>query len=105
MSLMADPTQADSLAIRPLNGPVDAEIVLPGSKSITNRALVLAALAEGESTLENALFSEDSHWCVECLRGLGIRIEANEAASRFQVFGTGGKLPAPEAELFFGHYV
>ncbi len=103
MTAMADQTQANSLAIRPVSGPVDAEIVLPGSKSITNRALVLTALAAGESKLENALFSEDSHWCIECLRALGIRIETDEAQSRIRVFGMGGEFPAHAADLFVGN--
>ena len=48
-----------------------AEITVPGSKSITNRALVLAALAQGEVTLRGALWSEDTQIMVECLHQLG----------------------------------
>jgi len=54
------------IEIVPLDKPVHAEITVPGSKSITNRALVLAALAEGETTLLGALWSEDTQVMVEC---------------------------------------
>ncbi|MEP7286239.1 MAG: 3-phosphoshikimate 1-carboxyvinyltransferase [Chloroflexota bacterium] len=97
------PDQVDQLEIRPINRPVDAEIQVPGSKSITNRALLLAALADGTSTLENALFSEDSHWCAECLRRLGIAIEEDEPAERFTIHGLNGVLPATSADLFVGN--
>ena len=93
----------DQIEICPLTGPVDAEIVVPGSKSITNRALLMAALADGTSTLENALFSEDSHWCADCLQRLGITIGSDEKASRFIVHGQGGHFPATSADLFVGN--
>jgi 3-phosphoshikimate 1-carboxyvinyltransferase len=93
----------DSIAIRPVDRPVDAEIHVPGSKSITNRALLLAALAEGSSTLENALFSEDSHWFVECLRRLGIQVETDETHARMIVHGLGGDFPAKTADCFVGN--
>ncbi len=93
----------ESRPIRLVSQPVNAEIQVPGSKSITNRALVLAALADGESILENALFSEDSHWCAECLRQLGIDVTADEQAERFTIHGLGGKLPAQSADLFVGN--
>jgi 3-phosphoshikimate 1-carboxyvinyltransferase len=89
--------------IRPLKHPIDAVINVPGSKSITNRALVLAALAEGESALENALFSEDSHWCSQALQQLGIPLTAEAEAARFLVQGKGGVFPAAHADLFVGN--
>src|SRR5712691_8574730 len=100
---LADQSQAAQIEIRPLNRPVNAEIQVPGSKSITNRALLLAALVDGTSTLENALFSEDSHWCSDCLRRLGIAIEADEPNTRFTVHGIGGTFPAKAADLFVGN--
>lgn len=51
----------DTIAIPVLNCPVDATVEIPTSKSITNRALLVAVLAPGDSILENALFSEDWH--------------------------------------------
>jgi 3-phosphoshikimate 1-carboxyvinyltransferase len=95
--------QIDQIEIRPVTRPVDAEIQIPGSKSITNRALLMAALADGPSTLENALFSEDSHWCAQCLRRLGIVVEADEARATFVVHGQGGRFPAAGADLFVGN--
>ena len=58
----------DLIEIVPLTAPVRAEITVPGSKSITNRALVLAALADGEVALQGALWSEDTQVMVDCLQ-------------------------------------
>jgi 3-phosphoshikimate 1-carboxyvinyltransferase len=93
----------DSRTIRNATGPVNAEIAVPGSKSITNRALVLAALAQGDSMLDNALFSDDSKYCVECLRALGIAVETDEQAARIIIHGLGGVFPAKSASLFVGN--
>ena len=57
----------DLIEIVPLDKPVRAEITVPGSKSITNRALILAALADGEVTLTGALWSEDTQIMVACV--------------------------------------
>src|SRR5437870_4722419 len=59
------PQMTDPLPIEPLSKPADAEIRVPGSKSITNRALLLAALAVGESVLTGVLFSEDTRYMAE----------------------------------------
>ena len=64
----------DLIEIVPLEKPVRAEITVPGSKSITNRALILAALADGETTLHGALWSEDTQVMVECLQELGFMV-------------------------------
>ena len=64
---MIDPrTLPDPLPIEPLASPPDVDVVLPGSKSITNRALVCAALAEGQSVLRGALFADDTQRCSAC---------------------------------------
>ena len=55
--------------------PVEGEVLVPGSKSETNRALVLAALADGSSTLTGALESRDSALMIGALRALGVRVE------------------------------
>jgi len=103
----------DLIEIVPLDKPVRAEITVPGSKSITNRALVLAALAEGETTLEGALWSEDTQVMVECLQELGFMINVMPDQQEFcnraiTVYGMGGKVPrggTPEQplELFVGN--
>src|ERR1051325_11073335 len=85
----------DLIEITPLDKPVQAEITVPGSKSITNRALILAALADGETTLQGALWSEDTQVMVECLQELGFMInvgpDPDEPCNRtITVYGRGG---------------
>jgi 3-phosphoshikimate 1-carboxyvinyltransferase len=96
--------------IRPV--PVSA-ITIPGSKSITNRALILAALASGPVTLNGALWSEDTQVMTECLRGMGYPVEVRpdpaESANRIiRVEGAGGRIPRSGSaesplELFVGN--
>lgn len=93
----------DTVQISPLAHPVDAEVVIPGSKSYTNRALLIAALADGTTTLTGALFSEDTHHMAEALRSLGVDVSADQDASTFVVKGTGGSIPASEATLSIGN--
>ncbi len=100
---MTPPSYPDLLAVRPLEAPPDATIPVPGSKSLTNRALILAALAQGVSTLRGALASDDTRVMVESLRRLGLDVEADEAAETLRVMGQGGRIPAREAELFLGN--
>jgi 3-phosphoshikimate 1-carboxyvinyltransferase len=80
--------------------PAGVSVRVPGSKSLTNRALIVAALAQGESTLTGALDSEDTGVMVESLRRLGIRVEQDTAAATIRLTGCGGRIPAREAELF-----
>lgn len=77
-------------------------VSVPGSKSITNRALLLATLAEGKSTLRDVLFSDDSRHFLNCIRSLGIEAEADEAGRIITVAGTGGAVPRREAGLYVG---
>lgn len=88
----------DLVEITPPTVPVDASVVLPGSKSLTNRALILAALADGEVTLRGSLWSEDTQAMVHCLRELGFSVDVtpdpDEAANRTLVVeGRGGLIP------------
>ncbi|MEH2191868.1 MAG: 3-phosphoshikimate 1-carboxyvinyltransferase [Nostoc sp.] len=92
----------DTIAIPALDRPVDATVEIPGSKSLTNRALLVAALAQGDSILENALFSEDSEYFVKCVEQLGIPITLNPHQAQIQVAGRGGEIPAKQADLFVG---
>jgi 3-phosphoshikimate 1-carboxyvinyltransferase len=92
-----------TVEIIPMTHTLDAAVAIPGSKSITNRALLIAALAAGRSHIENALFSEDTHWFSTCLQQLGIAVESDEHAATFQVVGTGGPIPAAQADLFVGN--
>ena len=103
----------DLIEIVPLSRPVRAEITVPGSKSITNRALILAALADGEITLTGALWSEDTQIMVECLQKLGFEIRVEDDPAEFcnrtvTVKGLGGKIPRAGTaemplELFVGN--
>jgi len=103
----------DLIEIVPLAQPVRAEITVPGSKSITNRALILAALADGEVTLKGALWSEDTQIMVACLRQLGFLVsvapDPDEACNRtIMVIGEGGLIPSGGTEsqpldLFVGN--
>ena len=72
----------DLIEIVPLDKPVRAEITVPGSKSITNRALILAALADGEVVLKGALWSEDTQIMVECLQELGFMVSVEDGPGR-----------------------
>jgi len=92
----------DILAVRPFERPVRGGVALPGSKSLTNRALLLSALCDGTVTLTGALFSEDTRIMAEALRRLGFGVEEDEASHRIRVEGRGGRIPAAEAELFTG---
>lgn len=77
-------------------------ITMPGSKSITNRALLLAMLADGESVLTGALFSDDSRHFLNCLNALGFETTASETESRITVKGLSGRLPLMESSLYVG---
>lgn len=89
----------EAIEIRP-RGPVSATVRPPGSKSITNRALVCAALAQGASRLTGALDSEDTRVMIAALRALGIPIDVADGGGTLTVLGCAGRPPRREAELF-----
>ncbi|MCC6509453.1 MAG: 3-phosphoshikimate 1-carboxyvinyltransferase [Pirellulaceae bacterium] len=84
-------------------GPVVGSIRPPGSKSLTNRALVLAALARGTSKLTGVLDSEDTQVMIEAWRKLGIVIDGDVEQGHLNIQGCGGNLPQRTAELFIGN--
>ena len=88
------------LLIDPLEEPPDIRLTLPGSKSITNRALVTAALANGESVLSGALFADDTFAMVDCLRKFGVGITTDLDSSTMTIKGSGGVLIAPDETLW-----
>src|SRR6476660_343444 len=90
----------DPLGIVPVTCPIRGKVTPPGSKSITNRTLVCAALADGTSTLTGALDSEDTRVMIDALRGLGISVEALDRGERLIVNGACGRIPALDADLF-----
>ena len=92
-----------SLQIKPIEHPLNATVRVPGSKSLTNRALLIGALADGKTRLTNALFSDDSSYFARALQTLGFDVELDEHKREMVVTGLGGKVPAAEAELFIGN--
>lgn len=75
---------------------------VPGSKSITNRALLLATLAKGKSSLQGALFSDDSRHFLKCIQELGFEAYENESQKRIEIIGQGGRIPRKEASIYVG---
>ncbi|MDH4076040.1 MAG: 3-phosphoshikimate 1-carboxyvinyltransferase, partial [Acidimicrobiia bacterium] len=88
-----------AVTIEPLAARPDATVAVPGSKSHTNRALVCAALAEGRSRLDGALFADDTRAMAGALAALGIGVTADEEAEAITVDGCGGQLPPGPATL------
>jgi len=85
------------------SGPVRGTVRPPGSKSYTNRALVVASLADGVSTITNALDADDTRFMAQALRQLGIGVDADFEEGRVRVRGCAGKLPCDEADLYVGN--
>src|SRR6266567_5213970 len=81
---------------------VQGTVKMPGSKSISNRVLLLAALSEGETRVESLLDSDDTRVMLEALARLGVRIERQSDDSAV-VHGVGGSFPVKSAELRLGN--
>jgi 3-phosphoshikimate 1-carboxyvinyltransferase len=92
-----------ALEIKPIKHPLHATVRVPGSKSLTNRALLIAALAKGTTRIDNALFSDDSHYFAKALQTLGFDVQLDEETLTMTVTGLGGQIPARKAELFIGN--
>jgi 3-phosphoshikimate 1-carboxyvinyltransferase len=97
------PTLPAQLEVTPLENPPDATIRVPGSKSVTNRALIIAALAVGSSRILNPLFSDDSFWLMNALVRLGIGVSADREKGEVYVSGQGGGFDASGVDLFVGN--
>ncbi len=98
----------DILEIRPLTKPPNCTVTVPGSKSITNRALILAALADGRCTLRGVLWADDTQVMVDSLQKLGFPVTvepdpAEECNRTITVVGRSGGIPAKNAELYVGN--
>jgi len=96
-------TTLSSLPIKSITHPLNATVRVPGSKSLTNRALLISALAHGKTRLTNALFSDDSRYFANALQTLGFDVQLNEANSEMIVIGLGGEIPSSKAEIFIGN--
>jgi 3-phosphoshikimate 1-carboxyvinyltransferase len=94
---------SDVMTVALANRPIDTVARIPGSKSITNRALLAAALADGESELSGALHSDDTRYMAAALNALGVPVESDEPGERFHVQGGGGTFSASDADLFVGN--
>ena len=90
-----------SLVLKPCT-PIAGSVSLPGSKSISNRTLLLAALCEGDTIVRGLLKSDDTDVMLTALGKLGVRVEAI-AGDDYRVSGCGGDFPNKEAELFLGN--
>ncbi|MDQ8179808.1 3-phosphoshikimate 1-carboxyvinyltransferase [Pelagicoccus sp. SDUM812005] len=93
----------DPYPVTPFTTPVQGSVTVPGSKSITNRALIIAALADGETLLQNCLFSEDTEIMVKALQDLGFDVQPDPQAKTIRVIGLAGEIPNKKAELFVGN--
>jgi 3-phosphoshikimate 1-carboxyvinyltransferase len=92
-----------TLLISPINHSLQATVRVPGSKSLTNRVLLIAALARGATRLTNALFSDDPNFFTAALLVLGFDVQLDPARSEMTVTGLGGAIPAKQASLFIGN--
>lgn len=88
--------------VKKIEKPHDINVSVPGSKSITNRALLLAALAKGTSVLHGVLFSDDSRYFMQALNDLGFPIHIEEDKQTVTIEGFGGEIPREEAEVYVG---
>lgn len=88
--------------VQPFSVSPDIEITVPGSKSMTNRALLLAALAKGKSVLKGVLFSEDSRVFMEALQTLGYEVVIDEERTEVVLEGQGTKIPKENVKIYVG---
>ena len=88
--------------VKTVNQPVDWKVTVPGSKSMTNRALLLAALSEETVEVEGVLFSDDSRHFLGSLDALGFALRVDEERKHVTVTGCGGKIPRKEAQIDVG---
>ncbi|WP_428386359.1 3-phosphoshikimate 1-carboxyvinyltransferase [Mucisphaera sp.] len=95
-------TYPKTRAITPIQ-PFERTLSLPGSKSLTNRALLLAALSDGPCYLTNVLFADDTRRMLEGLQALGFKVDIDEPRAAVLVEGRAGRIPAQTAELHLGN--
>lgn len=95
-------SKSDKYQVKKVEQAHDIVTSVPGSKSITNRALLIAALAEGTSVLHGVLFSDDSRHFMQALYDLGFPIHIEEDTETVTIEGFGGEIPNEEAEIYVG---
>ncbi|KAJ8749047.1 hypothetical protein K2173_013491 [Erythroxylum novogranatense] len=100
------PSAAPEIVLRPIK-EISGTVKLPGSKSLSNRILLLAALSEGKTVVDNLLSSDDIHYMLGALKTLGLQVERNGELKQAIVEGCGGRFPVGEStksvELFLGN--
>ena len=94
---------SSALRVHPVTDGIDGTVALPGSKSITNRALLMASLASGRSLLRNVLDCEDSRYMVEALGNLGVFVSWDTGRSEVEIQGAGGPYPRRDGSFFCGN--
>ncbi|GAX85840.1 hypothetical protein CEUSTIGMA_g13255.t1 [Chlamydomonas eustigma] len=102
MRAAAAHSSLEQLTIQPVK-EVSGHVKLPGSKSLSNRILLIAALSEGTTLVKNLLDSDDIRYMVEALKALGIKLEEKWDQGEMLVHGCGGKFPVEGAELNLGN--
>ncbi len=80
--------------VKKITEPVDWKVTVPGSKSMTNRALLMAVLSAGTVRVEGGLFSDDSRHFLACLVSLGFAVQIEEEKKCVTVTGCGGRIPS-----------
>jgi len=88
--------------VKKLTKPINWTVTVPGSKSMTNRVLLLAALQKGKITIDGVLFSDDSRVFLESLQALGFDLQINEEKKQVILAGCCGDIPKQEAEIYVG---
>lgn len=88
--------------VKKLTKPIQWNVTVPGSKSMTNRVLLLAALQTGRITIDGVLFSDDSRVFLGSLQSLGFQLQIDEEKKQVVLEGCGGRIPKQEAEIYVG---
>ncbi len=88
--------------VKPIVEKKDRVVSVPGSKSITNRALLMSALSEDKVLLKGVLFSDDSRYFLQALQDLGFKVDINESEKTVVVIGQNGKIPREEGRVYVG---
>ena len=101
-SITAKPPQYHVSCVYPQVKKRQITVEVPGSKSITNRALLLATIAKGKSILRGTLFSDDSRHFLKCIQELGFETKVDEEHKIIEVTGLGGEVPKKEASIYVG---
>lgn len=90
----------DAIEMIPVSGPINGRIRPPGSKSLTNRALIIAALAPGQSVLSGVLDSQDTRVMIDSLQRLGLQVRHDARSCTVEITGCGGHIPNSNADLW-----